>query len=96
MQYLVHYGTKGMRWGERRYQNPDGSLTPLGREHYGVKSSRFVKGYNSPYTTELKRPKLYSFYGIQTPSGAKYEREVQDRRKYFNKKKSLRIKKNSV
>ena len=32
---LVHHGTKGMRWGIRRYQNKDGSLTPAGRERYG-------------------------------------------------------------
>lgn len=25
-----------MHWGVRRYQNPDGSLTPLGRIHYGA------------------------------------------------------------
>ena len=30
---LYHYGIKGMRWGIRRYQNPDGSLTPAGRKH---------------------------------------------------------------
>ena len=29
---LYHYGIKGMRWGIRRYQNPDGSLTPAGRK----------------------------------------------------------------
>lgn len=33
---LSHSGIKGMRWGRRRYQNQDGSLTPLGRSHYGV------------------------------------------------------------
>lgn len=33
---LSHSGIKGMRWGRRRYQNEDGSLTPLGRSHYGV------------------------------------------------------------
>ena len=34
--YLEHHGTKGMKWGIRKYQNPDGSLTPAGRVHYGV------------------------------------------------------------
>ena len=30
----MHYGIKGMRWGIRRYQNEDGSLTPLGKKRY--------------------------------------------------------------
>jgi len=33
---LMHYRTKGSRNGERRYQYEDGSLTPLGRIHYGI------------------------------------------------------------
>lgn len=33
---IVHYGTDGMKWGRRKYQYEDGSLTPLGRIHYGV------------------------------------------------------------
>lgn len=32
--YLMHHGVKGMKWGIRRYQNPDGSLTPLGEKRY--------------------------------------------------------------
>ena len=31
---LVHHGTKGMKWGVRRYQNTDGSLTPAGKKRY--------------------------------------------------------------
>jgi len=29
--YLKHYGVLGMKWGVRRYQNKDGSLTPAGK-----------------------------------------------------------------
>lgn len=32
---LKHHGIQGQKWGVRRYQNVDGSLTPEGREHYG-------------------------------------------------------------
>lgn len=32
--YLIHYGTKGQKWGKRNYQNPDGSLTPAGELRY--------------------------------------------------------------
>lgn len=31
---LEHSGVKGMKWGIRRYQNKDGSLTPAGKKRY--------------------------------------------------------------
>lgn len=31
---LMHWGIKGMKWGVRRYQNKDGSLTPAGKKRY--------------------------------------------------------------
>lgn len=37
---LAHYRTKGSKNGERLYQYPDGSLTPLGRIHYGIGKAR--------------------------------------------------------
>lgn len=37
---LYHWGIKGMKWGIRRYQNKDGSLTPLGRQHLAEKRIR--------------------------------------------------------
>ena len=32
--YIYHWGIKGQRWGIRRYQNEDGSLTPAGKKRY--------------------------------------------------------------
>lgn len=34
-EYLSHHGIKNQKWGQRRFQNKDGSLTPLGRVRYG-------------------------------------------------------------
>lgn len=34
--YLAHHGIKGQKWGKRRYQNEDGTLTAEGKKRYGT------------------------------------------------------------
>lgn len=45
--YLEHHGILGMKWGIRRYQNEDGSLTSAGRERYGVRSGGGINDISS-------------------------------------------------
>ena len=52
MEYneLNHHGILGMKWGQRRFQNKDGSLTPAGKKRYGDDKPE--------ETTEEKRARL--------------------------------------
>lgn len=42
---LEHWGIKGQKWGLRRFQNPDGTLTEEGKRHYG-RMGELPKGHS--------------------------------------------------
>ena len=52
---LYHWGIKGMRWGVRRYQNADGSLTSAGRKRYTNSDGSLNEKGKKYYAKEKQR-----------------------------------------
>lgn len=51
--YLMHYGIKNQKWGVRRFQNEDGSLTPAGIKRYRVDQVNGAIGNRKKYAKDV-------------------------------------------
>lgn len=76
---LVHFGIPGMKWYRRRWQNPDGSLTLAGYEHYGYTKKGVLTKKGKKY--EEKRIKKMNL----NDSEKKEEKSIQEIMKNFAK-----------
>lgn len=73
--YLVHYGVLGMKWGIRRYQNKDGSLTAAGKKHYD-ETGEYGYRYKSWGTKHNERKLAKATAKGDAKAMAKYQRRA--------------------
>ena len=71
--YLEHHGILGQRWGVRRYQNSDGSLTSEGKKRYGYKTMS-----DSELRDAVNRKRLENRYKeLKTGRGTNVSRSIE-------------------
>lgn len=70
---LYHWGIKGQKWGIRRYQNPDGSLTEEGKVRYGGDSyDKLNQNQKDRYYADLTKDRAATYdTASKTASGVK-------------------------
>lgn len=83
---LYHHGILGQKWGIRRYQNPDGTLTEAGKAKYtktfkDAETKQFVKSRTEPWSGTHKN--------VQAVKKAIREEELQSSKEYKEYSKAL-------
>jgi len=65
-EYLEHHGIKGQKWGVRRFQNPDGTLTKAGKKRVAKLNAKVDKTYNKNIASlSKKKDKIFEKRGVE-------------------------------
>ena len=100
--YLAHHGIKGQKWGVRRFQNEDGTLTRAGRSRMGVRNDGTLnrKGRKKVATAEIakkhgyKKTEVGFGNNIYTKKGSTFKERKNVRKEIGKKSDSIRRKQN--
>ena len=97
-EYLAHHGTKGQRWGVRRFQNSDGSLTAAGKLRYSVgngersvskkvdpKSAAKLKKQQTKEADKLERLKIK-----EAAKNEKYKEKLDKKKSHITNKEYVK------
>lgn len=82
---LMHHGVVGMKWGVRRYQNKDGSLTAAGKKRYEKEMAKLREEEKSIKAREQTKAKLDKLESKR--------KELDERKQALESNKSRRSKK---
>lgn len=88
-EYLEHFGVRGQKWGQRNYQNLDGSLTQAGREHYGV-GKRLMKALKDHKVKKQRKAALDKARKAKEDK-KKQQEKVEDYRRRAAKEPALMV-----
>lgn len=87
--YLAHHGILGMKWGIRKYQNPDGTLTAAGKLRYNADGSKKTRKERRDAVKKAKAQKK----ALEKARQARVEKKKQEQlEKEFQEKKTKILK----
>ena len=88
-EYLAHHGIKGQKWGVRRYQNEDGTLTDAGKKRYNSDSASSaqrslnkIESENARLRFKSAKEKIKAEKAYQKSNDEKYEEHTAKAKEY--------------
>jgi hypothetical protein len=90
--YLCHHGVQGQKWGVRRYQNKDGSLTTAGKKRYGASFEEAQKGRFELGKRATLSNRAYAMSKNEKNRAYWKTRSEKDQQRAFNEVKKLQQK----